>query len=77
MLKDTKSLGNNKAPACESRGFVLKNEGVLFDTPSYSSMLRLFFHEAGSNSSVLPPHYMTLPYQNSLVKWNLMCLKSI
>ena len=34
MLKDTKSLGNNKAPACESRGFVLKKEGVLFDTPS-------------------------------------------
>ena len=32
MLKDTKSLGNNKAPACESRGFVLKKEGVLFDT---------------------------------------------
>ena len=24
MLKDTKSLGNNKAPACESRGFVHK-----------------------------------------------------
>ena len=24
MLKDTKSLGNNKAPACESRGFVRK-----------------------------------------------------
>ena len=36
MLKDTKSLGNNKAPACESRGFVLKKEGVLFDTPSKS-----------------------------------------
>ena len=36
MLKDTKSLGNNKAPACESRGFVLKKEGVLFDTPSFS-----------------------------------------
>ena len=34
MLKDTKSLGNNKAPACESRGFVLNKEGVLFDTPS-------------------------------------------
>ena len=34
MLKDTKSLGNNKDPACESRGFVLKKEGVLFDTPS-------------------------------------------
>ena len=33
--KDTKSLGNNKAPACESRGFVRKKEkGVLFDTPS-------------------------------------------
>ena len=37
MLKDTKSLGNNKAPACESRGFVLKKEGVLFDTPSLVS----------------------------------------
>ena len=37
MLKDTKSLGNNKAPACESRGFVLKKEGVLFDTPSLIS----------------------------------------
>ncbi len=39
MLKDTKSLGNNKAPACESRGFVLKKEGVLFDTPSLSFAL--------------------------------------
>ena len=28
MLKDTKSLGNNKAPACESRGFVHKKEGA-------------------------------------------------
>ena len=28
MLKDTKSLGNNKAPACESRGFVLKKKKV-------------------------------------------------
>ena len=38
MLKDTKSLGNNKAPACESRGFVHRQqEGVLFDTPSFSS----------------------------------------
>ena len=26
MLKDTKSLGNNKAPACESRGFVHKKK---------------------------------------------------
>ena len=34
MPKDTKSLGNNKAPACESRGFVYKKEGVHFDTPS-------------------------------------------
>ncbi|MCI7347361.1 MAG: hypothetical protein MSN12_06105, partial [Bacteroides stercoris] len=24
MPKDTESLGNNKAPACESRGFVRK-----------------------------------------------------
>ncbi|MDU7570175.1 MAG: hypothetical protein E7K36_17035, partial [Bacteroides sp.] len=26
--KDTKSLGNNKAPACESRGFVRKKQKV-------------------------------------------------
>ena len=44
MLKDTKSLGNNKAPACESRGFVLKKEGVLFDTPSFSYLLRPCIH---------------------------------
>ena len=36
MLKDTKSLGNNKAPACESRGFVHKKRGVHFDTPPFS-----------------------------------------
>ena len=36
MLKDTKSLGNNKAPACESRGFVHKKEGAHFDTPPKS-----------------------------------------
>ena len=40
MLKDTKSLGNNKAPACESRGFVLKKGGVLFDTPSFVFLWR-------------------------------------
>ena len=34
MPKDTKSLGYNKAPACESRGFGHKKEGENFDTPS-------------------------------------------
>jgi len=33
MLKETKSLGNNKVPDCESRGFVHKKRGVNFDTP--------------------------------------------
>jgi len=28
MPKDTKSLGNNKAPACESRSFVRKRKKV-------------------------------------------------
>ena len=38
MPKDTKSLDNHKAPACESRGFVhKKKEGVHFDTPSFLS----------------------------------------
>ena len=40
MPKDTKSSGNNKAPACESRGFGHKKEGENFDTPS---LYALFF----------------------------------
>lgn len=32
MPKDTKSLGYIKAPACESRGFVIKKEDVSFLT---------------------------------------------
>ena len=50
MLKDTKSLGNNKAPACESRGFVHKKRGVHFDTPP----LHLFDL---SSSFILPESY--------------------
>lgn len=41
MPKDTTSLGNNKASAWESRGFVIKKEGMHFDTPSkvYSNLI--------------------------------------
>ena len=40
MPKDTKSLGNNKAPACESWGLlVLKKEGAHFDTPPFLSRI--------------------------------------
>ena len=39
MPKDTKSLGYNKAPACESRGFGHKKEGENFDTPSPSLII--------------------------------------
>ena len=36
MPKDTKTLGYIKAPACESRGFVIYNKWVHhFDTPSF------------------------------------------
>ena len=42
MPKDTKSSGNNKAPACESRGFGHKKEGENFDTPSlYGESLKI------------------------------------
>ena len=41
MPKDTKSLGNNKAPACESRGFVHKKRGVHFDTPPFIYFARM------------------------------------
>ena len=40
MPKDTKSSGNNKAPACESRGFGHKKEGENFDTPSEKRLIR-------------------------------------
>ena len=42
MFKDTKSLGNNKASAWESRGFVIKKEGMHFDTPSFLYNFQLF-----------------------------------
>ncbi len=42
MLKDTKSLGNNKAPACESRGFVHKKGDVHFDTPTTITKINLY-----------------------------------
>ena len=48
MPKDTKSSGNNKAPACESRGFGHKKEGENFDTPSFictGMHLRIDWHE--------------------------------
>ena len=35
MLKDTKSLGNNKTPACENRDFVNKKK-VYILTPPYT-----------------------------------------
>ena len=43
MPKDTKSSGNNKAPACESRGFGHKKEGENFDTPSFMIFRGLLF----------------------------------
>ena len=41
MPKDTKSSGNNKAPACESRGFGHKKEGENFDTPSNEKIINV------------------------------------
>ena len=67
MLKDTKSLGNNKAPACESRGFVRKKKEVrilthLLEREGYGcdkgvglGVERQFvgvFHRAGNNSDL-------------------------
>ena len=52
MPKDTKSLGYNKAPACESRGFGHKKEGENFDTPSFFCFVCL--HINGGNMLLLP-----------------------
>ena len=46
MPKDTKSLGNNKAPACESRGFVHKKRGGhLTHLPFFPTYKNLFHHQ--------------------------------
>ena len=55
MLKDTKSLGNNKAPACESRGFVHKKRGVHFDTPPCGrtyKLTRMYVFYFTSNTTI-------------------------
>lgn len=56
MLKDTKSLGNNKAPACESRGFVLKKKKVrilthlhFFSLFSKQALFLALFHDPSFN----------------------------
>ena len=61
MLKDTKSLGNNKAPACESRGFVRKKQKVCILT-----------HLLFSNSPILSIKEFLYPqlYYFSLLKSN-------
>ena len=41
MPKDTKSLGNNKAPACESRGFVRKKQKVCILTHLLSFIAKI------------------------------------
>ena len=44
MPKDTKTLGNNKARACESLGFVHKKRLCQrFDTTSSSLILKSYF----------------------------------
>ena len=55
MLKDTKSLGNNKAPACESQGFVHKKKKVRILTPSCIYKVdELLFYRRGSITCVSP-----------------------
>ena len=51
MPKDTKTLGYIKAPACESRGFVIYNKRVHhFDTPS-------FLCQSGRQQHEIPTHH--------------------
>ena len=48
MPKGTKTLGYDKALACESRSFEHKKEGALFDTPS------IFFREYWERKAAKP-----------------------
>ena len=76
MLKDTKSLGNNKTPACESRGFVRKKkEGVPFDTPSFFVFQEIFIptclrpSQIFSYNTIVPYIKLQLDYYLSLDLW--------
>ena len=56
MPKDTKTLGYIKAPACESRGFVIYKKRVHhFDTPSTTSGVQtmLYVNESGLYALIL------------------------
>ena len=55
MLKDTNSLGNNKAPACESRGFVHKKGDVHFEVPPESWTLNYNFINSLHNELGIVP----------------------
>ena len=56
MPKDTKNLGYIKAPACESRGFVIyKNRGCInYDTPSLSILCPALRYLKYSVSKFIP-----------------------
>ena len=55
MPKDTKTLGNNKARAWESLGFVHKKRlGQRFDTTS-SCILYYLFLRTGREGTLFPP----------------------
>ncbi len=54
MPKDTKTLGNNKARACESLGFVHKKRLCQrFDTTSFFMGLRIREHQLFSNFNIV------------------------
>ena len=56
MPKDTKTLGNNKARACESLGFVHKKRLCQrFDTTSSFLFSSYFFFKVTSLISTTPP----------------------
>lgn len=65
MPKDTKSLGNNKAPACESRGFVHKKRGVHFDTPPNNKYRTYTLNYPIESSKI--------PYGSIFILWKRIC----
>ena len=68
MPKDTKTLGYIKAPACESRGFVIYNKRVHhFDTPSIFSIPVMIDY-----SSVVYGFPQSLR-ENRLLMFNVFC----
>ena len=78
MLKDTKSLGNNKAPACESRGFVHKKKVRILTHLLFATELNVKEKQVLIHQHIYEAHKGNLSYNpNNLFSQAYLSLKDV